>query len=70
MLALREHGNDVVVFDQPYNRDVEGPRAVGWEEVEEWVASVAAEQGRPLQSQFPGMDDPGRRLDHRLRGGN
>ena len=23
--------------------------------------------GRPLQAQFPGMDDPGRRLDHRLR---
>ena len=58
----------MVVFDQPYNRDVDGPRAVGWEEVEEWVASVAAAQGRPLQSQFPGMDDPGRRLDHRLKG--
>ena len=68
MVALREHGNDVVVFDQPYNRDVEGPRAVGWEEVESWVATVAAAQGRPLQSQFPGMDDPGRRLDHRLKG--
>jgi len=68
VVALREHGNDVVVFDQPYNRDVEGPRAVGWEEVESWVATVAAAQGRPLQSQFPGMDDPGRRLDHRLKG--
>ena len=68
VVALREHGNEVVVFDQPYNRDVDGPRAHGWEEVETWVASVAAAQGRPLQAQFPGMDNPERRLDHRLRG--
>ena len=29
VVALREHGNDVVVFDQPYNRDVEGPARAG-----------------------------------------
>ena len=28
--ALREHGNDVIVFDQPYNRGLPGPRATTW----------------------------------------
>ena len=31
---LRAAGNTVVVFDQPYNRDLAGPRAAGWAEVE------------------------------------
>lgn len=65
--ALREQGNRVVVFDQPYNREVGGPRASGWAEVEAWVAELAAAAGTPLQAQFPDMDDPGRRLDHRIR---
>jgi 5'(3')-deoxyribonucleotidase len=68
VLALRALGNDVIVYDQPYNQAIEGPRAHSWEEVESWVAERAARRGTPLQSQFPGLDDPGRRLDRRLNG--
>lgn len=64
--ALRAKGDVVIVFDQPYNRHLEGPRAGGWADVEELVAGLAAAKGSPLQGQFPGFDDPGRRLDHRL----
>lgn len=35
--ALRAAGNDVIVFDQPYNRDLAGPRAKNWRDVEELV---------------------------------
>lgn len=31
---LRERGHQAIVFDQPYNRDVDGPRAQDWYEVE------------------------------------
>ena len=30
VVALRETGAHVIVFDQPYNRDVAGPRAADW----------------------------------------
>lgn len=39
--ALRASGQNVLVFDQPYNRHLEGPRATGWEEV---AGSVLAAQ--------------------------
>ena len=35
--GLRKAGNDVIVFDQPYNRDMAGPRAGNWSKVEEIV---------------------------------
>lgn len=35
--ALRAGGNDVLVFDQPYNRHLQGPRAVSWDEVRRYV---------------------------------
>jgi len=35
--ALRAAGNEVIVFDQPYNRSLQGPRATDWREVEEHV---------------------------------
>jgi 5'-nucleotidase len=45
---LREAGNRVVVYDQPYNRDLEGPRARSWAEVEAIVAELRSPQrGRP-----------------------
>ena len=40
--ALRASGQNVLVFDQPYNRHLAGPRATGWEEVAERV--LAAQQ--------------------------
>ena len=58
--ALRAAGNDVVVFDQPYNSAVAGPRARSWAEVEELVFSHMATAGIPVQASFPGADDPDR----------
>ena len=40
--ALRASGQNVLVFNQPYNRHLAGPRATGWEEVAECV--LAAQQ--------------------------
>lgn len=42
--ALRDRGNDVIVFDAPYNRDIEGPRAANWGEVEAYVMARLAER--------------------------
>ena len=39
--ALRAAGQDVLIFDQPYNRHLEAPRAKGWDDV---VAQVLAAQ--------------------------
>lgn len=40
VVSLREAGKTVIVFDQPYNRDLPGPRATSWADV---VATVRAE---------------------------
>jgi 5'(3')-deoxyribonucleotidase len=64
--ALRAAGNRVIVFDQPYNRDLPAPRAGGWVEAERLVLDLAAELGFPLQTQFPGLDDAPARLRGRL----
>ena len=68
VVALREAGNDVIVFDQPYNAEIEGPRARGWHEVEELVVARIARLGVPLQGQLPGVDDPTARLRARVSG--
>ena len=54
----------MIVFDQPYNADLPGPRARGWAEVEELVAELAAAK-RAIQLQFPGIDAGADRLDRR-----
>ena len=61
--ALRAGGNTVIVFDQPYNRDLPGPRASTWTEVEAIVAELIAERGGAFASQFPGLDAGAERLD-------
>jgi 5'-nucleotidase len=33
IVALREAGKTAIVFDQPYNRDLPGPRAHSWDDV-------------------------------------
>jgi 5'(3')-deoxyribonucleotidase len=60
--ALQAEGNPVIIFDQPYNRDVIGPRARDWAEVELLVTGLMAEAGVPVQEQFRGLDDPSRRI--------
>ncbi len=63
VIALREHGNDVIVFDQPYNRYLPGPRARTWDEVEEMVYELAARKSAGVQTQLPGFDAGADRLD-------
>ena len=64
--ALREAGNHVIVYDAPYNRDVDGPRAHSWDEAEALVTDRIAEVGRPLQGQLPGLDAGADRLTRRI----
>jgi len=59
VLALREHGNHVLVFDAPYNADVADPRVHDWGEVEEAVLARMADVGIPVQASLPvaGVDE-------------
>jgi 5'(3')-deoxyribonucleotidase len=66
--ALRERGNTVIVFDQPYNRELPGLRASTWDEVEAIVADLVAERGGSFETQLPGLDAGAERL-HRRKGG-
>lgn len=68
--ALRAAGNTVIVFDQPYNRDMAGPRACNWRELEAMVVELASAH-RAVQPQLPGLDAGAERLDRHLgRNGN
>jgi 5'(3')-deoxyribonucleotidase len=67
--ALRETGSHVIVFDQPYNRGVPGPRAHDWGEVETLVGDQVAEKGLSLQAPLPGFEDVPSRL-RRVRPGD
>jgi 5'-nucleotidase len=60
--ALRETGAQVIVFDQPYNRHVAGPRAADWAEVENLVGAQVAGLGLMLQAPLPGLEDARNRL--------
>jgi 5'(3')-deoxyribonucleotidase len=63
---LRRAGNRVIVFDQPYNAHVEGPRASTWTEVEGLVAEAMAADGHPVQTPLPGLSPEARaRLEAR-----
>jgi len=66
--ALRDAGNTVVVFDAPYNRHLEGPRAETWSDVEQEVVRMVAEGGIALQAALPGLDEGPHRLRSRLGG--
>jgi 5'-nucleotidase len=61
--ALRRDGNAVIVFDQPYNRHLPGPRATTWNEVEEIVAQLVADRSGSFAGQLPGFDAGGDRID-------
>ncbi len=55
IVALREAGRAAIVFDQPYNRHLPGPRATGWTDV---VARVEAElSARRRQIPLPLPDE-------------
>jgi 5'(3')-deoxyribonucleotidase len=61
--ALRAGGNTVIVFDQPYNRHLDGLRASTWSEVEAIVAELVAADGGAYAEQLPGLDAGAERLD-------
>ena len=65
---LRAMGKTVIVFDQPYNRGLDGPRATSWAEAEAIVAGLASEHLGSLPQQLPGLEEPPDRL-HRHRSG-
>lgn len=62
---LRAADCEAIVFDQPYNQDVAGPRAANWAEVEEMVMEMAASQLGSFQPQFPGVDVGADRIDRK-----
>ena len=63
--ALLAGGNEVIVFDQPYNRHVGGVRATSWIEAEELVYESAARRGITLDRQLPGFDSGADRLQRK-----
>ncbi|MEZ5167714.1 MAG: hypothetical protein R2695_14980 [Acidimicrobiales bacterium] len=48
-------GNDVIVFDQPYNQGIDGLRATTWDEVESIVIELAAAKAGVVEVQLPGI---------------
>ncbi|CAB4556803.1 unannotated protein [freshwater metagenome] len=60
--ALRARGNTVIVFDQPYNRHLDGLRASTWAEVETVVSELAAKKVGSFANQLPGVDAGSDRL--------
>ncbi len=61
---LRALGNDVIIFDQPYNQGLPGLRATSWREVEEIVVE-AASRTVGVQTSLPGIGPDVERLDAR-----
>lgn len=66
--ALRATGAHVIVYEQPYNHGVDGPRAVDWSEVEDLVGARVTDLGLSLQAPLPGFEDATNRL-RRVRPG-
>lgn len=64
--ALRAAGSEVIVFDQPYNLELAGPRASTWPEVEELVLRLMAGSGHAVQPPIPLPDDAAQRLHRRI----
>lgn len=53
---LRARGNDVIVFDQPYNQRCDDPRARNWVAAEALVTGFVAAQAGQFEPQLPGID--------------
>lgn len=68
--ALRSSGCTVIVFDQPYNRHLDAPRARTWEEAEHLLADLVTVRQGAFEGQLPGLDPGTNRLDRLRRGEN
>ncbi|MDX2382313.1 MAG: hypothetical protein QNM02_21460 [Acidimicrobiia bacterium] len=64
---LRDHGNTVIIFEQPYNRDIAGLRARDWSEVEAIVTELVTSRAGRFEQQLPGIDAGSDRLRRRQR---
>ncbi len=64
--ALRAAGAEVLVFDQPYNSEVTGPRALSWFEVEHWVLDQVTRDGNAVQAPIGFADSAIGRLPNHL----
>ncbi|HUF97260.1 MAG TPA: hypothetical protein VMM60_03960 [Ilumatobacter sp.] len=64
---LRDAGNTVITFEQPYNRDLPGLRARDWGEVEAIVSGLVTDQLGQFESQLPGIDAGIDRIERRRR---
>lgn len=62
---LRAAGRTAIIFEQPYNRHLDGLRATNWVEVEEIVYDLMAEAGVVAEPALPGFDPDAERLDRR-----
>lgn len=60
--SLRNSGNSVIVFDAPYNQEVDGPRATSWLNCEQMILDLAAEMGFEIQPELPGLEVSDARL--------
>jgi len=67
VLELRRAGNPVIVFDQPYNRDLDGLRATDWDDVERLVTALRLERGEPVQGSLGLLPDGPDRLARQVR---
>ena len=63
--AFQADGRDVVIFDQPYNRHLEGKRALDWRGAEDFALEALAIFRGVAQPQLPGVDAGADRLDRR-----
>ena len=70
ILQLRDAGYEAIVFDQPYNRHLSGPRAHSWSELEDMVMDLAAARLGAMQPQLPGVDAGADRLERRRETGS
>lgn len=64
---LRSLGNITIVFDQPYNRHLDGLRARTWPEVEAIVEELVTARSGRFEPQLPGIDAGSSRLSQRQR---
>ncbi|MGZ7015477.1 MAG: 5' nucleotidase, NT5C type, partial [Acidimicrobiales bacterium] len=66
VMALRAAGNTVIVFDQPYNRELDGLRARSWLDVEELVIELRVQRGDAVQGRLPVGEGGTDRLSQRV----
>jgi 5'-nucleotidase len=68
IVGLRAAGKAAIVFDQPYNRQLPGPRATSWDEVVAFVETLLADRARQVPLPLDGLpptiaQHPGRAAD-------